>query len=182
MGIFQRVKDLFRSTTHKEENPEHILSAFIEASSEKLRELSVAVSRAESVWLTLQEKIELCESNAKVFRKHADEAVRQGNEELAKQWLERAHLELYDSENMKPDASKLKANSIQLKDSFNTLKMKLEEAKEMRNQIVMRNKAALSQLAAHQVFNEDTSSAIDRMKEESFLAEAKAELARTRPF
>ncbi|WP_336788529.1 hypothetical protein [Paenibacillus sp. MMO-177] len=59
MGLFSRLKDLFKAKIPQEDYPVRVLSDFIEFYSEKLRELSVSVNRSESEWLLLKGKMNI---------------------------------------------------------------------------------------------------------------------------
>ncbi|MBB6669509.1 PspA/IM30 family protein [Cohnella nanjingensis] len=174
-----------QASAHPQENPEQVLHDYMEAASEKLRELSVSVNRAESEWLSLQENIELYASNAEAFRSQAEEAAKAGRTEQARQWLLKAHSESDRADRLASETNRLKNAVEHLRASLDALRTKYETAKALKDQYQLRHRYADSQWAAQQALSDrsDSSSAraMDRIQEEMFLAEAKAELAKSRP-
>lgn len=182
MGLFGRFRDLFRSNTPQEDHPLQVLSAFIESYTEKLRELSVTVNRSESEWLIQKEKMNLYTVNSAIYRDKAGQEAKLGNVEMAKHWLMQAHSQDTYLAKLEPEVERLQHTTDQLKATLAQLEHKVQTAKEMRQQFTLRLEAANSQLQMNSAINESfSSSALERAQEETFLAEAKAELVRSRP-
>ncbi|ACS99806.1 PspA/IM30 family protein [Paenibacillus sp. JDR-2] len=183
MGIFSRMKDLFLSRVNspQEEHPVRILNAFIESYSEKLRELTVSVNKSESEWLLLKGKLKTYQVSSSMHRDKAEQAAKEGNADKARHWLAQAHSQKAYSQKLEPEVERLERTTEQLKDTLAQLENKLQTAKDMRQQFILRIEAAHSQLKMNAALNESFSaSAMERLKEETFLAEAKAELMRSR--
>ncbi|WP_336775195.1 PspA/IM30 family protein [Paenibacillus sp. MMO-58] len=182
MGLFDRMRDLFRANTPQEDHPMQVLSAFIESYSEKLRELAVSVNRSESEWLLQKGKMNLYLVNSAMYREKADQEARLGNADMAKHWLVQTHSQESILAKLEPEVEKLQQTTEQLKDTLAQLENKLQTAKEMRQQFMFRINASDSQIQMNTALNEMlSSSALERVKEETFLAEAKAELMQSRP-
>ncbi|GLX69638.1 PspA/IM30 family protein [Paenibacillus glycanilyticus] len=181
MGLFDRMKNLFRANSPQEDHPLQVLSAYIESYSEKLRELTVSVNRSESEWLIQKGKMDLYLANSAIYRDKADQEASVGNAETAKHWLIQAHTQESYVANLEPEVKKLQHSTKQLKETLAQFENKLQTAKEMRKQFMLRIEAANSQMQMNSARNEAlSSSALERLQEEAFLAEAKVELLRSR--
>ncbi|MBB6734546.1 PspA/IM30 family protein [Cohnella zeiphila] len=181
MGWFRRVRDLFHADTQPQDDPERVLNAYIEASSEKLRALSVSVNRSRSEWLTAKENCERLETDMAQLRSKAEEAAKQGHANAARRFLEELHDRRPQAEQLTQDTEKLKERADQLERKFELLASKLETARKLKEQFRLRARDAMLQLEARRALEMDltTSSAMDQIQEAAFLAEAKAELERT---
>ncbi|WP_336788473.1 PspA/IM30 family protein [Paenibacillus sp. MMO-177] len=182
MGLFDRIRVLFKANSPQEDHPLQVLSAFIESSSEKLRELTVSVNRSESEWLLQKRKMDLHLVNSAMYRDKADQEAKVGNADMAKHWLVQAHSQESYLAKLEPEVERLQQSTDQMKETLAQIENKLQTAKELRQQFMLRINAADSQVQMNTALNEIlSSSALDRVREETFLAEAKAELMQSRP-
>lgn len=184
MGLIRRLSHLFKAKSEVEDNPEHILNAYIEAGSEALRELSVSAKRAQSESLTLQEKMNLLRAEIQVKRGKAEEAAKEANLDMARRWLEEIHEQNVIYEQLQQDANQKRLFADELMQKLDALSNKVQTAKDLIEQYRMRNRHAAAILAAGKATSSDirSSNALNQLQEETFLAEAKAELQRTRPY
>ncbi|WP_336788528.1 PspA/IM30 family protein [Paenibacillus sp. MMO-177] len=101
---------------------------------------------------------------------------------MAKHWLVQALSKETYSENLKSEVERLQWTTKQSKDTLTQLENKLLTAKEMRKKFMLRQEAAKLTMQMNAALKElFSSSALERMEEETFLAEAKAELMQPRP-
>lgn len=183
MGLIRRLRHLFENKIQSEGNPERILNAYIEASSEALRQLSVTTKRVQSDGLVIQEKMNAVQAEMKTKRDKAEEAAQVSNTDLAHRWLEEAHDRNLLYEKLKEDANRNQIFADELLVKKDTLFHKIQTAKAIIEQYKARSRRAASIIAAEQAMSDlDSKNALSQLEEDTFLAEAKAELERSRPY
>lgn len=183
LGLTRHLRRWFGAKRPSEEDPERILNAYIEASSEALRELSVTTKRAQSEGLVIAEKMNAVQAEIKTKRDKAEEAARASNAELARRWLEEVHDRTLLYEQLQEDARRNQVFAEELLEKRDALSGKIQTAKAVIEQYKARSRRAASVIAAEQALSDgDSKDALGQLQADLFLAEAKAELERSRPY
>jgi len=189
MGIFARIAQLIKSNLNdlisRSEDPEKMLNQVVLDMNNQLVEAKkqVAASIADEKRLAKQAEQEA--ANAAEWERRAMMALRAGNEELAKEALnrKREHDEL--AKTFQDQWQKQKTAVEQLKRALRALNDKIEEAKRKKNVLIARKKRAEAQKAIQETMHglrdqsafetfERMGQKIDQMEAE---AEAQGELA-----
>jgi phage shock protein A len=183
MGIFNRLAQLIRSNINdlisKSEDPEKMLNQVVLDMNNQLVEAKkqVAASIADEKRLAKQAEQEL--SNAAEWERRAMMALRAGNEELAKEALNRKKEHDTLAQTFKDQWAKQKAAVEKLKQALRMLNDKIEEAKRKKNVLVARKKRAEAQKAIQETMSglKDQSAfeTFDRMAQKIDQLEAEAE-------
>ncbi|MDG0809142.1 PspA/IM30 family protein [Cohnella rhizosphaerae] len=183
MGLTRHLRRLFAAKRQSEEDPERLLNAYIEASSEALRELSVTTKRVQSEGLVILEKMNAVQSEIKTKRDIAEDAARASDAELARRWLEEVHDRNQLYEKLQADAERNRVFAEELLEKQDALSGKIQTAKAVIEQYKARSRRAVSLIAAEQALSDgDSKDVLDQLQADLFLAEAKAELERSRPY
>lgn len=184
MGIFSRLAQLIKSNINdliaKAEDPEKMLNQVVIEMTEQLANAKkqVAVSIADAHRLGKQYENEA--QQAKEWERKAMMAVRAGNDELAKEALNRKREHDALAQQLHDQWEKQKAAVEQLKTALRMLNNKIEEAKRKKNVLIARKKRAEAQKAIHETMsglkNASAFETFDRMagKIEQMEAEADA--------
>lgn len=184
MGIFSRLAQLIKSNINdliaKAEDPEKMLNQVVTEMTEQLANAKkqVAVSIADAHRLGKQFENEAQQS--KEWERKAMMAVRAGNDELAKEALQRKREHESLAQQLQDQHEKQKAAVDQLKTALRMLSAKIEEAKRKKNVLIARKKRAEAQKAIHETMsglkNASAFETFDRMagKIEQMEAEADA--------
>jgi phage shock protein A len=149
MGIFSRLAQLIKSNLNdlisKSEDPEKMLNQVVLDMNTQLVEAKKQVASSIADEKRLAKQAEQEQANANEWERRAMMALRAGNEELAKQALNRKkeHDEL--SKTYKDQWSKQKAAVDSLKRALSMLNDKIEEAKRKKNVLIARKKRAEAQ-------------------------------------
>ncbi len=183
MGIFNRLAQLIKSNINdlisKSEDPEKMLNQVVLDMNNQLVEAKkqVAASIADEKRLAKQAELEL--SNSAEWERRAMMALRAGNEELAKEALNRKKEHDTLATTFKDQWAKQKAAVEKLKQALRMLNDKIEEAKRKKNVLVARKKRAEAQKAIQETMSglKDQSAfeTFDRMAQKIDQLEAEAE-------
>ncbi len=183
MGIFNRLAALIRSNINdlisKSEDPEKMLNQVVLDMNNQLVEAKkqVAASIADEKRLAKQAEQEL--ANSAEWERRAMMALRAGNEELAKEALNRKKEHDTLAQTFKDQWQKQKDAVEKLKQALRMLNDKIEEAKRKKNVLVARKKRAEAQKAIQETMSglKDQSAfeTFDRMAQKIDQLEAEAE-------
>lgn len=183
MGIFARLAQLIKSNLNdlisKSEDPEKMLNQVVLEMNNQLIEAKkqVAASIADEKRLLKQMEQEM--GNAAEWERRAMMALKAGNEELAKDALNRKKEHDSLASSYKEQWEKQKAAVEQLKRMLRMLNDKIEEAKRKKNVLVARKKRAEAQKAIQETMSglKDQSAfeTFDRMAQKIDQLEAEAE-------
>lgn len=187
MALISRIKDLVRANLNdlisKAENPEKSLNLYIEDASEHLREFAVEVNKFEAERIMVIKRIQTCETAIQDWHQQAKLALEQNREELARKALEREQKEKEQLSKLKTELLESEETSTQLKEQYQLLQEKLEEAKEKRDDLIRRSRRATAQKGAAEAITgmgkEDPLSKIERMEEKVERNEAEAQASYT---
>jgi phage shock protein A len=183
MGIFSRLAQLIKSNINdlisKSEDPEKMLNQVVLDMNNQLVEAKkqVAASIADEKRLAKQAEQEL--ANSAEWERRAMMALRAGNEELAKEALNRKKEHDQLAQTFKDQWQKQKDAVERLKQALRMLNDKIEEAKRKKNVLIARKKRAEAQKAIQETMSglKDQSAfeTFDRMAQKIDQIEAEAE-------
>ena len=183
MGIFSRLAQLIKSNINdlisKSEDPEKMLNQVVLDMNNQLVEAKkqVAASIADEKRLAKQAEQEL--ANSAEWERRAMMALRAGNEDLAKEALNRKKEHDALAQTFKDQWQKQKDAVEKLKQALRMLNDKIEEAKRKKNVLIARKKRAEAQKAIQDTMSglKDQSAfeTFDRMAQKIDQLEAEAE-------
>jgi phage shock protein A len=183
MGIFSRLGTLIKSNLNdlisRAEDPEKMLTQVLVDMQQQLVEAkkSVAIAIADEKKLQKQYNVELDKS--KDWERKAMLAVRSGNDDLARQALQRKQEHENIAGQFQQQWIAQKAAVDKLKDALRLLANKIEEAKRKKNILIARKKRAeaQNQIASTMQGLGDTSAfdTFERMSDQINMLEAEAE-------
>lgn len=183
MGIFARIAQLIKSNLNdlisRSEDPEKMLNQVVLDMNNQLVEAKKQVATTIADEKRLAKQAEQEASNASEWERRAMMALRAGNEELAKEALnrKREHDEL--AKTFQDQWQKQKAAVEQLKRALRALNDKIEEAKRKKNVLVARKKRAEAQKSIqetmHGLRDQSAFETFDRMGAKIDQMEAEAE-------
>lgn len=187
MGLFTRVKDLLQANimdmVNKAEDPEKMLSLYVERATEEVRNFQIQVNRAVADKIQLEERIAALDKEIAQRTEQATLAVQQGKDELARTALtlkKQAETSLTDYQVQLTDQAKAVED---LQENLRILSEKLEKAKMERNNLIMRQRRAETMKKANEAISgmstKDPMADMDRMKERVERMEAEAKASRT---
>ena len=183
MGIFARIAQLIKSNLNdlisRSEDPEKMLIQVVLDMNNQLVEAKKQVASSIADEKRLAKQFEQEAATATEWERRAMMALRAGNEELAKEALnrKREHDEL--AATFKEQWSKQKAAVDQLKRALRMLNDKIEEAKRKKNVLIARKKRAEAQRAIqetmHGLKDQSAFETFERMGQKIDQMEAEAE-------
>ena len=184
MGLLQRIKDLVLANLNdmvsRAENPEVMLNHYIEEGRDGLKNLNLELNRAVADKLQLEEKIKETEKALTSWSRQAEVAVGQNREELARAALERKYDAEKHLESYRTQLAEQTQTVAEMRQNYDALEKRLQEAKGKRDELVMRQHRAEAQRKANEVMSTlSTTDAFDNIgrmedKVERMEAEAKA--------
>lgn len=187
MSLVSRLKDLVRANLNdlisKAEDPEKSLNLYIDDATENLRQFAVEVNRFEAERIMIADRMRTCEATIDDWNKKAKLALQQNREDLAQKALESEQKEKKRLEQLKSELVEAQQTSVQLKEQYQLLEQKLGEAKERRDDLVLRNRRAVAQKEAADAVTglnkEDPLAKFDRMETKVERREAEAQASYT---
>jgi phage shock protein A len=189
MGIFARLAQLIKSNLNdlisRSEDPEKMLNQIVLEMNTQLAEATKQVAVAIADEKRLAKQVEAEAAQAAEWRRRAEMAVRAGNDELAKEALQRKKEHDALREGYEGQWAKQKAAVDQLKTALRMLNNKIEEAKRKKNLLIAQKQRAEAQKAIHEALSgvkdqsafETFDRMADRIQKMEAEAEASAELA-----
>jgi phage shock protein A len=145
-NIFKRINDVISANINdlidRVEDPERMIKQIIREMEENIRQAKEGVIEAIASEKRLQKELEANRVQSEDWLKKAEDALRAGNEELARTALVRK--KEYDtiSKALEPSWQAAKNTSERLKTQLRALEAKLEEARRKRSTLVARQRAA----------------------------------------
>ena len=185
MGIFSRLGTLIKSNLNdlisKSEDPEKMLNQVVLDMNNQLVEAKKQVASSIADEKRLAKQFEQEMAHAAEWERRAMMALRAGNEELAKEALQRKKEHDQLAETYKDQWTKQKNAVDQLKKALRMLNDKIEEAKRKKNVLVARKKRAEAQKAIqetmHGLKDQSAFETFERMAGKIDQMEAEAEAA-----
>jgi len=183
MGIFSRLAQLIKSNLNdlisKSEDPEKMLNQVVVDMNGQLVEAKKQVASSIADEKRLLKQFEQEAANAAEWERRAMMAVRAGNDELAREALNRKREHDQLAATFKEQWDKQKAAVESLKRALRMLNDKIEEAKRKKNVLVARKKRAEAQKAIqetmHGLKDQSAFETFDRMSQKIDQLEAEAE-------
>ena len=185
MGLFDRISRVVRANVNdlvsKAEDPEKMLEQALVDMNEDLVQLRQAVAKAIAAERRSRQQYEEQESEANKWQQRAQLALSKGNEDLARQALQRKKSAADAAAALKPQVDQQKSQVDTLKKSLIALESKISEAKTKKEMLGARMKAAqANQQLQDQVGNLNSNSAMsafERMEEKVTEMEASGQAA-----
>jgi len=185
MGLFDRISRVVRSNINdlvsKAEDPEKMLEQSVADMNEDLVQLRQAVAKAIAAERRSRKQYEDQQAEANKWQQRAQLALSKGQEDLARQALQRKKSAADAAEQLKPQVDKQKQQVDTLKKSLIALESKISEAKTKKEMLGARMKAAkANQQVQDQMGNLNSNSAMsafERMEEKVTEMEASSQAA-----
>ncbi|HQP37026.1 MAG TPA: PspA/IM30 family protein [Polyangiaceae bacterium] len=189
MGIFARLAQLIKSNLNdlisRSEDPEKMLNQIVIDMNAQLAEATKQVAVAIADEKRLAKQVEQEAAQGAEWKRRAEMAVRAGNDELAKEALQRKKEHDALRTGYEAQWAKQKAAVDQLKTALRMLNNKIEEAKRKKNLLIAQKQRAEAQKAISEAMGglRDQSAfdtfdrMADRIQKMEAEAEASAELA-----
>jgi phage shock protein A len=185
MGLFDRigrvVKANINDLVNKAEDPEKILEQAIVDMQEDLVQLRQAVATAIATQKRSQKQYEQAQAEANTWQQRAMLALQKGDEELARQALQRKKTNADTAETIKAQLDQQSSQVETLKRNLIGLESKISEAKTKKNMLKARAQAAkANEQLQNTIGSLNTSSAMsafDRMEEKVLQMEARSQAA-----
>lgn len=185
MGILDRAKRIFKANINaalsKAEDPEKMLTQIVSDMQEQIVKVRQQVAAAIADQKKIEKQWRQYEEEAKTWQERAKLALQKGNEELARQALERKNQARELADEFKIQLDKQTAAVEQLKESLRDLEMKVEEARRKKNLLIARQKRAEAQKRIHDTIagmkEGSAFEAFERMSQKVDEIEAQAEAA-----
>jgi phage shock protein A len=185
MGIFDRAKRIFKANVNaaltKAENPELMLEQIVTEMQQQMAKIRQQVATSIADQKKLEKQWEQHDKDAKLWEDRAKLAIQKGNDELAKQAIERKNQAKELADEFKVQLDKQIDSVDKLKSSLRELELKVEEAKRKKNLLIARQKRAEAQKKMHETMTgmQDGSAfdAFDKMSQKVDDIEAKADAA-----
>jgi len=185
MGILDRAKRIFKANINaalsKAENPEKMLTQIVSDMQEQIIKVRQQVAAAIADQRKIEKQWRQYEEEAKTWQERAKLALQKGNEELARQALERKNQARELADEFKIQLDKQTTAVQQLKESLRDLEMKVEQARRKKNLLIARQKRAEAQKRIHDTIagmkEGSAFEAFERMSQKVDEIEAQAEAA-----
>jgi len=185
MGLFDRISRVLRANVNdlvsKAEDPEKILEQSIIDMQEDLVQLRQAVASAIASQKKSQQQFNTAQNEANKWQQRAQLALQKGDENLAREALQRKKAQTDNANTIKLSLDQQTAQVDTLKKNLMQLESKISEAKTKKDMLKARLSAAKAQEnLQNTVSNMGTSSslaAFDRMEEKVLQMEARSQAA-----
>lgn len=181
MGIFKRIADIFRANVHdaleKAEDPEKMIKLMVIEMQESLTKATASLAKAMAQERKLKNEYEKYAQLSESWKQKAAAALQQGNEELARQALQKKALVDQNAAQYRQMAEAAAQQTAQLKETVDKLKAKLDEARTKESMLIARSQTAKAQKEiVKQIGGLDTSSIFSRFEKfEEKIMEQEAE-------
>lgn len=185
MGLFDRIGRVIKANlndlVNKAEDPEKILEQSIIDMQEDLVQLRQAVATAIATQKRSQKQYEQAQNEANTWQQRAMLALQKGDEDLARQALQRKKTNADTAESIKSQLDAQTAQVDTLKRNLIGLESKISEAKTKKNMLKARAQAAkANEQLQNTIGNLNTGgsmAAFDRMEEKVLQMEARSQAA-----
>jgi phage shock protein A len=185
MGLFDRIGRVIKANlndlVNKAEDPEKILEQSIIDMQEDLVQLRQAVATAIATQKRSQKQYEQAQTEANTWHQRAQLALQKGDEDLARQALQRKKSNVDTANSIKLQLDQQLAQVDNLKRNLIGLESKISEAKTKKNMLKARAQAAkANEQLQNTIGSLNTNSAMgafDRMEEKVLQMEARSQAA-----
>ena len=188
MGVFQRIKDMTKASVHdwldKLEDPIVMLNQYLRDMETEIREAEVTVARQMAAERRLKQRLDEAVRSGVEREAAAEQALRSGNEALARKLLEdkvqfgRSAEELANQHaQASAQVSELTAQLHEMKEEYYKLRNKRNELS-ARAQMAKARKQLAQVSSLHTIESGQASRGFQRMEEKILQMEAEADVAR----
>ncbi|MGF1494748.1 MAG: PspA/IM30 family protein [Microcoleaceae cyanobacterium] len=183
MGLFDRIGRVMRANINdmvsKAEDPEKILEQAVIDMQEDLVQLRQAVAQAIATQKRSQQQYNQFQSQANQWQSRAQLAVQKGDENLAREALQRKKSYVEQGNTIKATLDQQTAQVETLKRNLISLESKISEAKTKKNMLKARSQAAKANEQLQNMIGgintTGSSAAFERMEEKVLQMEAKSQ-------
>ncbi len=149
MSIFRRIKDIFSATAHdtldKAEDPEKMANEYLRQLNDQYYEAKTHVAAAMADETRLQQKMLEAQKEVEKYQNMAENALRAGKEDLAKQALQRKGNAQKVATQYEEQFRAQEEQVDQLQNALATLETKIGETKAKRDLIIAKKNRAKTQ-------------------------------------
>lgn len=185
MGLFDRVSRVIRSNLNSmvgaAEDPEKILDQAIVDMQEDLVQMRQAVAKAIASQKRVQQQLNQAETEAGKWHQRAQLALQKGDENLAREALNRKKVNVETATSLKTQLDTQLAQVDALKRNLIALEGKISEAKTKKDMLKARASAAKAneqlQNTMGQLNTSSSMAAFERMEEKVMMMEARSQAA-----
>ena len=185
MGLFDRVSRVIRSNLNSmvgaAEDPEKILDQAIVDMQEDLVQMRQAVAKAIASQKRVQQQLNQAETEASKWHQRAQLALQKGDENLAREALNRKKVNVETATSLKTQLDTQLAQVDALKRNLIALEGKISEAKTKKDMLKARASAAKAneqlQNTMGQLNTSSSMAAFERMEEKVMMMEARSQAA-----
>jgi len=184
-NLFERFSRVVKSNVNQAlqsmEDPEKILETAVTDMQGDLVKVRQSYAEVLATQRRLQTQIDQQNEVADEWYKRASLAVEKGDDELAKEALNRRQAAVDKSSDLNQQLATMTGNVDKLYDSVKSLEAKITEAKDQKEQLIARARAAKTTSQVNEMLSDvsatGSAGAFDRMKEKVESLETKAEVS-----
>lgn len=181
--MFKRFWTLFSAAINsmmgKMENPEMMLEQTCVELNEQVAKVEQAVVTAMATEKQLQRELEKNKKESETWHQRATVAVQQGNDELARQALQRKQQHSTAAADLEVQLKAQQENTTTLRSRLTELKSEVQKANTKKSVIVARHKAAEATAKANEIMSKASTdgalSTFERMEQKVAMLEAKSQ-------
>lgn len=149
MGIFKRTSDVLRSNINamlsKAEDPEKMLTQILLDMQEQATKAKAQITKAVADEKRLKKEYEAKQAKGQEWGERAKQAVTAGEDELARQALERKKTLLQEASELEREWKQQQASVDSLKENLKQMQRKIDAAKRKKNLLAARAQRAKAQ-------------------------------------
>src|SRR5215467_13266290 len=180
--MFERLAQLFRAMFNavlgRMEDPQVMLEQTYQDLQSNLIQVRQAVAQAIATEKQLEQQLQKNKDQAETWQNRAAMAVQQGNDDLARQALQRKQQYLEAAKDLEVQLKSQRELTAQLRQKLTDLEAEVQKAYTKKQVLIARDKAAQATTKANEILSKTTASGalsvIDRMETKVQEREAKA--------
>ena len=170
---------MMNSVMGKMENPEIMLEQTCTELNEQVNKVEQAVVQAMATEKQLERELQKNKKEAESWHQRATMAVQQGNDELARQALQRKQQHGAAAADLETQLTAQKEGTVRLRQQLTDLKSEVQKANTKKSVIVARHKAATATAKANEIMSKSSSdgamATFERMEQKVAMLEAKSQ-------
>jgi phage shock protein A len=181
--MFKRFMALFsammNSAMGKMESPEMMLEQTCQELNEQVQKVEQAVVQAMATEKQLERELAKNKKESETWHQRATTAVQGGNDELARQALQRKQQFAQAAADLETQLAAQKESTVTLRNRLQELKTEVQKANTKKSVIVARHKAATATAKANEIMSKTSAdgamSTFERMEQKVAMLEAKSQ-------